>query len=270
MNLRKIRRIFKNLLLKFNLLFTKPTNKEELQNLINKLHPIKTNHNLIRIGGDYDGGYLIPNDLVGIDSLFSPGVSNIANFEKEMLEKIDGLNCYLADYSVDSSPINHPNINFEKKFLGATNNDIFFTLEEFIKKKSVSKKDYMLQMDIEGYEYEVLINTRDEVMNKFRIIVIEFHNLHKLIEESSFIFFKAAFTNILQTHEVVHIHPNNTLNHLSVSNKGITIPSVMEFTFLRKDRIKSKSKIFGFPHPLDMPCTKKREDFRLPDEWWKI
>jgi hypothetical protein len=269
MNIRKIRKFFKNLLLKLNLIYTKPTNISELLDLIKKLHPIKTNHNLIRVGGDYDGGYLIPNDLIGIDCLFSPGVSYVANFEKEMIEKINELKCFLADYSVNAPPFNHPNFNFEKKFLGAINNSIFFTLEEWIKKKSRSKNDYILQMDIEGFEYEVLISTKNEILNKFRIIVIEFHNLHKLAEESSFVFFKTAFLKILQTHDVVHIHPNNTVNHLCINYKGITIPSVMEFTFLRKDRIKNKSKILKIPHPLDMPCTKKRADFILPDEWWK-
>ena len=266
--MRKVKKLLRILLLKLNLLFTKPANKDDLFNLIQSLRPIKTNHNLIRVGGDYDGGYLIPDDLKDINSLFSPGVSNVANFEKEMLEKINGLKCFLADYSVSAPPYKHSNIDFEKKFLGAITNDIFFTLEDWIEKKN-SKNDYMLQMDIEGYEYEVLINTNRETLKKFRIIVIEFHNLHKLVEEFSFVFLKSAFMKILQTHYIVHIHPNNTVNHLCVNYRGMTIPSVMEFTFLRKDRVKNKSKILKFPNSLDMPCTKKRKDFILPDIWWK-
>ena len=57
---------------------------------------------------------------------------------------------------------------------------------------------------------------------------------------------------------VVHIHPNNTVKHLCRKYKGLELPSVMEFTFLRKDRIKTFTKIERFPHILDRPCTKKK------------
>ena len=47
-----------------------------------KRGPVKTEHELIRIGGSKDGGYLVPNDLSGIQACFSPGVSDLADFKK--------------------------------------------------------------------------------------------------------------------------------------------------------------------------------------------
>ena len=50
-----------------------------LRILLDTLHSIK--FNLLRIGGDSDGGYLLPDDLENISSCFSPGVSDIFDFE---------------------------------------------------------------------------------------------------------------------------------------------------------------------------------------------
>lgn len=84
----------------------------DILDLLSLLKPIKTNHELIRIGGDGDGGYLIPNDLVGIDSCFSPGVSSVADFENDLTKK--GIKCFLADFSVDAPPIKNKLFDFEK------------------------------------------------------------------------------------------------------------------------------------------------------------
>jgi hypothetical protein len=42
------------------------------------LAPIDTGIPLDRVGGDGDGGYLIPRDTEGVVALFSPGVSTVA------------------------------------------------------------------------------------------------------------------------------------------------------------------------------------------------
>ena len=39
---------------------------------------------LIRIGGNSDGAYLVPDDLQGISCCFSPGVSDRKSFEDEL------------------------------------------------------------------------------------------------------------------------------------------------------------------------------------------
>ena len=36
---------------------------DQIKELIKALRPVKTKFDLIRIGGNNDGGYLIPNDL---------------------------------------------------------------------------------------------------------------------------------------------------------------------------------------------------------------
>ncbi|WQW16036.1 hypothetical protein KVM68_05100 [Helicobacter pylori] len=59
------------------------TPKEKVERFIKSLHPIKTEHELVRWGAKHDGGYLIPNDFEGIRALFSPGVGGESAFEED-------------------------------------------------------------------------------------------------------------------------------------------------------------------------------------------
>src|SRR5215213_9459706 len=93
--------------------FGKQTDMARVLNLISRLHPIDTEHSLIRLGSDNDGGYLIPDDFEGIVACFSPGVEINASFENDMLKR--GIGCYLADGSVDGAPIQ--GVHFLKKFI---------------------------------------------------------------------------------------------------------------------------------------------------------
>nr|WP_232257363.1 hypothetical protein [Helicobacter pylori] len=68
------------------------TPKEKIESFIKSLHPIKTEHELVRLGAKYDGGYLVPNDFKGIKALFSPGVGNESAFEEDFYRQ-----CRLAN-----------------------------------------------------------------------------------------------------------------------------------------------------------------------------
>ncbi|WRA21371.1 hypothetical protein KVK03_05410 [Helicobacter pylori] len=59
------------------------TPKEKVEGFIKSLHPIKTEHELVRWGAKHDGGYLIPNDFEGIKALFSPGVGGESTFKED-------------------------------------------------------------------------------------------------------------------------------------------------------------------------------------------
>ncbi|MCU0317661.1 MAG: hypothetical protein MUC92_13840 [Fimbriimonadaceae bacterium] len=61
------------------------TSKEDILSLIAKLRPIRGQHELIRLGPDEDGGYLVPDDLEGIVACFSPGVNTVSRFTQPSL-----------------------------------------------------------------------------------------------------------------------------------------------------------------------------------------
>ena len=242
----------------------KSTEKQKIEEFIKLVKPMNTNHNLIRVGGDADGGYLIPNDIENIDACFSPGVSDNTNFENDLTKK--GIKCFLADYSVEKPPVNNTLFDFEKKYLGDKNNETNMTLENWVKSKAPKQNDFILQMDIEGSEYPVIAITPTEILDKFRILVIEFHGLDSLFDRMKFNSIDLTFKKILKNFEVVHIHPNNCIKPSECN--GITIPPYMEFTFLRKDRITKKSKKISFPHKFDRPNIASFNDFPLPKCWY--
>jgi FkbM family methyltransferase len=85
-----------------------------------------------------------------------------------------GIECFLADYSVDKPAIDNSLFNFTKKYLGNKNDYQTIRLESWIKDNK-SDDEMLLQMDIEGAEYQVILDTPSETLRRFRILVIEFH-----------------------------------------------------------------------------------------------
>ena len=71
----------KNFLINRGYRLSKTTHIERLKDFLQAVYPLVTEHPLIRIGSPGDGGYLVPNDLEGISTCFSPGVSETADFE---------------------------------------------------------------------------------------------------------------------------------------------------------------------------------------------
>jgi hypothetical protein len=247
----------------FNL--TRQTSSADVLDLVGRLRPLDCGKELIRIGGEGDGGYLVPNDLEGINYCFSPGVSTVSNFEDHLADL--GILSFLADYSVDAPSVMRPEFSFDKKFLGSMDNGQFFTLASW-KAKYIPDYtgDLILQMDIEGSEYQVIFNTPDGLLDQFRILVIEFHRLDRIFEPVFFDLIKSCFEKILQYFHVVHIHPNNCCG--SVRKGDLEIPKVMEFTFLNKKRVTQTRPALTFPHALDYPNTPNR-DLPLPPCWYR-
>jgi hypothetical protein len=227
---------------------TSRTDVQSLRRLIASLSPVETDKQLVRFGPAGDGGYLIPDDLPGIEACFSPGVGKVSGFETQCAET--GMAVYLADASVENSTQHHRGFAFTKKFVGVTRNDLFMTIDDWVAESLPSTtSDLLLQIDIEGAEYEVFLGMSDVLLRRFRIIVAEFHWLHQLSNRPWFEITSRVFEKVLQTHSCVHIHPNNCCG--AVKTRGIEIPLVAEFTFLRRDRILRSSPATSFPHPLD-------------------
>ncbi len=228
--------------------------------------PIDCGIELIRVGGAHDGGYLIPDDLSGVSHCFSPGVSTIATFEKHLIERY-GILSFLADYSVDSMPGELQLGDFEKKFISSQYGESFITLQSWMDNKLTgSEGDLILQMDIEGAEYDSIVSTSHSYLNKFRIIVIELHWLDEMVFDT-FNIFGSIFRKLTENHKVVHLHPNNCCGVFTFN--GIEIPRVMEVTLLRHDRLRGCEPRTDFPHTLDAKNVLEKPDILLPRVWFE-
>ncbi len=244
---------------------TDATDIEDLERFVNKFRPKSVGKKLIRIGGKGDGGYLLPDDLSGISACFSPGVDISSTFEEELAERY-GIKSFMVDFSVDNPSIENKLFHFDKKFLGNKNDKKFIRLEDWIKNNINDNSDLLLQMDIEGAEYEVIIDTPREVFKKFRIMAIEFHSLDMIFNKNAFKLAEAVFDKVSNDFTVAHIHPNNSR---PIINKNlINIPELLEFTFLRNDRVEISDAKLKFPHILDEQCAPNRPSRHLPKCWW--
>jgi hypothetical protein len=237
----------------------------DLRSLIRTLRPMDCGKEVVRIGGDRDGGYLIPSDLEGLKFCFSPGVGLVADFENHLADL--GIRSFLADYSVTRPVIARPEFAFDKKYLGALDNERYMTLSSWKRKYlGAYSGDLLLQMDIEGGEYDVLCSTPDELIDQFRIIVIEFHYLHMLVGRAFFRLFETCLRRLLRYFYIVHLHPNNCCGSISVED--IDIPKVIEFTFYNKKRVSHTMPATLFPHPLDRDNVPENSSLPLPRCWY--
>ena len=237
---------------------------DQLKGLLKTLHPVKTKYDLIRIGGDNDGGYLIPNDISGIATCFSPGVDVTASFEIDLCKQ--GIGSHLADASVDGAPFKFSPLSFTKKFLGGVNDDEHMTLEFWVRNKGGKLNDLILQMDIEGAEYQTILAAPIDILRRFRIIVIEIHNVQAWFTPIAWDCVQTFFAKLLADFHVVHNHPNNNCPFIDADD--VLIPTVFELTLLRKDRAEPEGFVTEFPHPLDQPNVLDKPDRPLPSSMY--
>ena len=87
----------------------------------------------IRLGKDYDGGYIIceiPD--IEYDLFISAGIDNDISFEENFCEKYNTVNCYAFDGTINDIKINNNNIKFIKKNIGTINDDNITNLHSLI------------------------------------------------------------------------------------------------------------------------------------------
>lgn len=245
-----------NFALRHGVYISKRQQQVSVTSLLKAIWPIQTEHELVRIGGttQADGGYLVPSDLSGIGRVFSPGVSKKMDFEDFFLRR--GVPCEMIDGSVDKIPSSHALARFEKIWLSGSSSDDAISLDDWVNQYSEPEEDLLLQMDIEGTEYEAILSASLETIERFRVIVVEMHDLKSALSRTGLALIMATLGRLKSSHEIVHAHPNNCC--VGFKENGVMLPEVIELTFLRKDRISLNAGPAVLPHPLDRDNTPKR------------
>ncbi|UAB78968.1 FkbM family methyltransferase [Erythrobacter sp. SCSIO 43205] len=236
-----------------------------VRGFVRSLTPVDIGIDLIRIGSDTDGGYLVPDDLDGIEACLSPGVSTEVGFDLVMAEA--GLHVVMADASVSGPPVSHERFHFFQKFLAVHEDERNMRFDSLVTEASKhTAGDLLLQMDIEGAEYAVLLDASDEALQRCRIILLECHNLTCLFGRQNSQIITATFQKLLRHFNIVHLHPNNVCP--PTVRDDVAIPPVMEFSLVRKDRGKAPQPNGGvFPHPLDRDNVPSLPPLVLPESW---
>ena len=259
--------------------------------MIPKYFKPKYEYDLIRLGQDNDGGYLVEKKSIkNSNALISLGLGYDWSFEKDYSELTQkSIFCY--DHSVNYSGIKKlcrkfvasylfrifkPKYFLKKNFLNQIFKNIFLykDYKKFFSKQAThiekrvgtdnesimlseilkSKRDLFpifLKIDIEGSEYRIF----DEILKNqeyFTGIAIELHDVDLHLQK-----IKDFIKNL--NIELVHIHPQNP----AAVTKDL-IPTQLELSFAKNPQpISNEVKI---PHKLDQPANPSLPEIELKFE----
>ena len=244
--------------------------EQEVMGALRHLVPKRSGVKLIRIGGHMDGGYLVPDDLDGIEACFSPGTNNFKRFEDELLQNYN-IRSFMCDFSSDvfrfQTPLSLGMQFFEKKWLDVDGAPDSINLNDWVRANASASTDLILQMDIEGAEYRNLLAADPEILSRFRIIILELHDLQALAHrEFLHGVFLPAMQKIASSHVSIHVHANNCCGHADLY-PGLSTPRAIEITYLRKDRLREQLEEITIPNPLDELNVNRAPPIALRGLW---
>ena len=229
----------------------------------NNLLPHAISEPLERIGGNKDGGYLVPTIRNQFDGLISPGVGGSFSFEMEFVGK--NRRAVLIDATVVKPAGLPTNMIFLSKMLGGKSSPdgIFVSLQDIRREYFPNSKSLALQMDIEGAEYDVLGNMTRCGFDGMDLLLIEFHNFHKMVK------IPTTSNPVIKSLELlkedfylIHTHPNNAGGFFL--DRFRVFPKVVETTWVRKSLVTRVPGNPRLPHKLDIPNDPLIWDLNFP------
>ncbi len=213
----------------------------------------------IRLGNKSDGGYVIGLLDTEYDCYISAGVSNEESFSRDFIKyfNMNKNNSFAFDGTIRDYPYNYTkDITFIKKninsYFDLKNANLLYFMKNY--------KNIFLKMDIEGSEYNWLINTSEDDLLSFKQIAIEFHGINDNSWGATYDQKIQSLKKLCNTHYLIHIHGNN---HSGQKNG---VPDVVEATFIRKDSFNIKPQLNKINLPinnLDFPCYLMKNDYNL-------
>ena len=222
----------------------------------------------IRIGSNNDGGYvLLDYELESIDVIYSYGVGNNSDFEAMFCEKYHAI-ARLYDHTVDSAPLEKDFFYFKKEGVGGERTQDRNTIENHLIENGDNGKRLLLQMDVDGAEWDTLLQTPNSVLSLFDQVLIEVHGLgtdcSKALNGGE-IYLASLNKKIKVLRQINELF---NLYHVHVNTEGgfhyigwYKIPDVLELTYVNKKLEKKAeySKVI-FPTKFDRPNVKGRKD----------
>jgi hypothetical protein len=214
-----------------------------------------------RFGGEYDGGYIMLDDLAPSRTALSLGIGPEVSWDVDMARH--GLHVIQFDHTVDRPPRDHPQFDFHRaRVVGRRQSTEDMTLFEILARPEfTAEKDFIAEMDIEGCEWDVLAQTESAALARIRQLAIEFHDVRRFVEPEWRETALTALNNLMTTHVCIHIHGNNWAPFTVIG--GIPFPSVFEASFARRADHTFVPSRAAFPTDIDRPCNPKVSDLYL-------
>lgn len=246
----------------------------------NFLTPFKVKK-LIRLGRNFDGGYLVCRDtLKYCENLITLGVGDDISFEKDFDKKNKNNKIFLYDYTVNHQLFLRIILKYLRRLITFRTklDNLIYSLKNYfnfiilvnqnnvslfklriVKKiktnfdiqlskifKIIKSKNNLLKIDIEGSEYEII----DDIIKnnlKINMLIIEFHWIND--NKKKFI---NSIKKLKKRFDIIHLHANN-YRSLKINED---IFDVLEISFINKKFNKNKNQFRRkFPiKNLDFEC----------------
>lgn len=244
-------------------------NQDKIASTLSHLNPKKVKDmDLIRVGGERDGGYLMLKPLLPKGKVaYSLGVGKTSKWEDQI--KDYGYDIHMYDHTVNGAPVQHPQLHFHKTGIGPKNQGPLKTIETIIEDNGHSNEtDMLLQCDIEGAEWESFAWTPQKTLGQFSQIILEMHwFLHYCSDPNRLNLIHKTLSNLSQNFTPYHIHSNNYVGLFGV--KGKVMAEVIEVSYVRNDLVEFTNEKLVFPTPLDKPNSKgNKPDVILGEFGW--
>jgi len=220
---------------------------------------------LVRIGGDLDGGYVMLDTLrpPAVTAGYGFGVGHDVSWDVAVAGR--GIDLALYDHTVRGLPEPVPRARFVRQGIrGVEAVPGCRTLAEVIADNGhVGRTDLVLKMDIEGAEWPVLAEVTGATLAQFAQIAIEFHGLSRVLAPDGHAEIVAGLAKLAATHVPVHVHGNSY--HLPVWIGDLVLPEVLEVTWVRRRDHEGRfvPRTEPFPTDLDRPNLPDRPDIFL-------
>lgn len=206
-----------------------------------QLHSVKE-YKKIRVGSEYDGGYIMLDDFANINLAISGGVGRNDDWERSVAQKTKVIAYDIIDDQI-------PNRTYEFK------NENLTSLNSLL--NSFSNYSVIGKIDIEGGEFEVFKNTETYLLKNFRQLVLEVHLEKAILSQIQL----DMFTKINSIFNTIHIHGNNNAEVFTLN--GIKVPKVFEITLANKDYYTYSEFIGALPCELDRPNDPTKDEIKL-------
>jgi len=229
---------------------------------MNNLELLQTYHfdKKCRYGINSDGGYVIAELEGTYDCYISAGISTEESFSRDFIHtyNMNMENSFGFDGTIHNYPYEYTtNIQFIKKNINSFNDDNNTDLSFLTNRYN----NIFLKMDIEGGEYPWLLSLSESQLNKFKQIVIEFHEItFDGTLNYSYDDKMNSLKKLTNTHYLVHVHGNN---YGPVENH---IPDIIELTYVNKNYFNTPPELNKQPLPilnLDFPNNPNVKDIEL-------
>ena len=223
--------------------------------LFAEVQPVKLrNCELARFGEAHDGGYLVCANLLGdVGAAYSYGISGYDGWGCDVSSKlkvpVHQYDCF--NTTKPSCPAGQPVFHAEC-IAGERRVDeegrLFDSLQSQFARNGDAGKHLVVKMDVEGAEWDSILKTPDEVLDRIDQLIFEFHGI-----ERNAPFYLEVIAKLKRRFEIVHLHFNN----YSCLAGAHPFPAwAYEVTLVNKRlaEVDPAGKA-SLPHPLDTPNT---------------